>query len=99
MRRFAGVEKIQIALDGFPQLVLRIATTPTVLPAPAVIPVRVAHAAQVVKRRLQFPCPLRTFGSGRRRHLGKVTKTTFGQREQHIFVGSGQGPEPHGPLM
>jgi hypothetical protein len=24
---------------------------------------------------------------------------TFGQREQHIFVGSGQGPEPHGPLM
>ena len=99
MRRFAGVEKIQIALDGFPQLVLRVATTPTVLPAPAVIPVRVAHAAQVVKRHLQFPCPLRTFGSGRRRHLEKVTKTTFGQREQHIFVGSGQGPEPHGPLM
>jgi hypothetical protein len=44
---FRGVEKVRITLDGLPQLMLRIATAPAVLPASVIVPVRVAHGAQV----------------------------------------------------
>jgi hypothetical protein len=49
-----GVIQIQIALDGFPQVMLGITTEPAMLAAPVMIPVGGVHRAQAAQRRSQF---------------------------------------------
>ena len=50
-----GVIQIQIALDGFPQVMLGITAEAAMLPPPVMIPVGGMHHAQAAQRRRKIP--------------------------------------------
>src|SRR5262249_58803008 len=63
--------------------------------APVMIPVGIAHRAQVIERRMQLADQLLTPGTRQWRRPGKVPEPALSERLQYLVVEPVVGPEPH----